>query len=82
MTPLAFAALLWDGDPADIQAAFDAVYEQRGDLLEALRRARSEIGYFRRHAPGVLPVGHELVAMETMQLIDAAIAKAEVGTTS
>jgi hypothetical protein len=46
-------------------------------LLEALRRARAEIGYFRRHAPGVLPVGHELVAMDTMQMIDAAIAKAE-----
>ena len=37
-TPESFAALLRDGDLPDIQAAFDAVYEQREALLRSLRR--------------------------------------------
>src|SRR4051812_11765595 len=43
-TPQSFAALLRDGDPADMQAAFDAVHAQRCEMLAVLRDAviRSE----------------------------------------
>lgn len=67
------------GDPfiaVEQQLANARLWAAASDLYAALERSRAEIAYFRRHAPGALPVGHELVAVDTMQTIDAALARA------